>query len=134
MKARLQQREAARGEQCRGDALQDARGDEQFDRRRHRDEDRRNGERRCAPGEHAFAAEPVTERTAHHDEGRERKGVAVDDPLQARDVGPQFAADAGQGHIGDGAVEEHQTGAGDRGGEQAPSGGIGQSKQLWLHG
>ena len=58
--------------------------------------------------EHEDAAAPVAvaERSAEQDQRGERQQVAVEDPLQRAGRRAEVAADVGQRHVDDGAVEE----------------------------
>ena len=66
---------------------------------------RGDGEDREPGLEHAAAPEAVAGGAAEDQQAREHEGVGVDDPLQARDVGVQLAADRGQGDVDDRVVE-----------------------------
>ena len=66
-------------------------------------------------------AEPVAERTAQQDQRGQHQHVAVDDPLQAGDVGVQVLTHRGQRDVDDRAVQERHPGA-EGGGRQHPAG------------
>jgi hypothetical protein len=64
----------------------------------------------------ASSAEAVSERAGGQDDGREREGVGVDDPLQAGQAGSEVIGDAGEGGVDDRDVEhEHRRGGADHG-------------------
>ena len=109
-------------QQRRARALQEPRADEELDVRRDPAQHRGDGEPQHAEQEDLLAAEAVTERPAEQHERGEREQIAVDRPLQTRDVGVEVGADVRQRDIDDGAVEERHAGREDRGEQDAPAG------------
>ena len=59
-----------------------------------------------ADGEHALAPETIGQRPRRQHERGERQRVCVDDPLQVGERGVEVPADARQGRVDDGDVEE----------------------------
>ena len=109
--ARLDHRQAARGEQGAADALQQPGGDQRVGARGDRAEQRRRGEPGDADHEDPPPAVAIPERPTEQDQGGEGEQVAVQDPLQGARLGSEVLADARQGDVDDGAVEKDDAGA-----------------------
>ncbi len=126
---RLQDRQAARRQQCSADALDRAGGDESADVGRDSTGQRRDGEPHDADHEHPPPAEPVAERAAEQDQGGEGQRVGVDGPLQARDPRVQVLTDGGQRDVDDRAVDERHPRAEDGGREHPAASGPAEGQQ-----
>ena len=118
---RLQDGEAAGGEEGAADALQRPGGDQRLDVGRQAAQQRREGEPHDADDEDAPPAEPVAERAAEQDHRGEGERVGVDGPGEARQTGSERVPDAWHGDVDDGRVDERERGAENRGG-QDPAG------------
>ena len=114
--ARLEDRQASRGEQCGAHALQRPGHDERFGVRCDRAQHRSAGEPNHPEQEDAPAAEEVTERATEQQEAGEGQGVCVHDPLQAREAGVEVLADRRQRDVDDRGVERGEARA-EHGGE-----------------
>ena len=121
--AGLDDRQAARRQQRPADALDEPGEDQQLRARRHRAEQRGDGEEPDAEDEDAPPPVAVAERAAEQDQRGQGQQVAVEDPLQGAGAGAEVAADVRQGDVDDGAVEEGHPRAGDGDGEQPAPGG-----------
>ena len=119
---RLQDRQAARGEQRRAHALQRAGGDQDSGAGRQAADERGDREPYRADHEDLPAAVRVTERAAEQQHPGQGERVAVHDPLHAGDRRVEILADRGQRDADDGRVERGDARAED-GGRQHPAAG-----------
>ena len=103
---RRDDREAARHEERRGRALDATRRDEGDDAGCEAAEQGRDPERHETDQEHLAPAEAVAERSADHQQRAEREQVAVQHPLETREVGVEVAPDGRQRGGDDAPVEE----------------------------
>ena len=109
-------------QQRAADALQGPGQGEPGGRGREGAEDRGHREGDEADHEHPPPPVAVAQRAAQEQEAGQRHQVAVEDPLQAGQVGVEVAADGGQGDVDDAAVEEGDPRPEHRGGDHPPTG------------
>ena len=102
------QRQRSRLAGGRADAHHDPAGDQRARVVRERADERAGAEERDAAEHHLLAAEQVAERAADQHQPGEGEHVAVDDPLEARDAGPQRLLHVGERDADDRVVEERQ--------------------------
>jgi hypothetical protein len=67
---------------------------------------RSGGEHHNAGGEHAAPSDEVGDRAGREQQGRERQGVGVDDPLQVRQRGAEILLNRRQGDVHDRDVQQ----------------------------
>jgi hypothetical protein len=90
-------RQRARHEQRRADAHERAEGDELVGRTRQRRQPGRDAEDGGSRDQRAPAPEAVTERAGGQEQGGEREGVGIHDPLLRRLAGVEVGGDAREG-------------------------------------
>jgi hypothetical protein len=119
VEGRLDQRQRPGRQQRTAHPLQGPRGDQHLRVRRQPAQQGRHREPHHPDDEHLPPPEPVPERPAQQDQPGQRDHVRVDRPLQDGQVRVEVAADARQGDVDDGRVQQRHGGAED-GGEQDP--------------
>ena len=119
----------------RAHALQTAHRDQHLQAGSHAATDRRHRKREEAGDEHGARAELVAKRAPQYQQGREDQCVAVDDPLQAGQVGIESSLEITQGHVDHADIKLHyqksQAGGsldGDQGGGSIGTHGRGTEK------
>ena len=119
----LDDRQRAGGEQRTPDALEEPGRDQPAGALGQAAQRRGDGEPDHPDQEHPPPPEPVAERAAEQHERGQHEQVPVDGPLETGHRGAQFHAEAGQGHVDHGAVQEDHAGGEDRGEQRPPGGG-----------
>jgi hypothetical protein len=106
---RLQDRQRPGRQQGGADSLQGPGRDQEADARGEPAQQRRQREPRHADDEDPAPAEAVAKRSAEQDERGERQRIGVDRPLQRGGARVELLADAREGDVDDGAVDEGQS-------------------------